>query len=145
MEVMAKRQPAKPEFKTRKPLVWLQGEIKTPPFTAEGRQEAGMLLRLLQEGERLGMPQAEALPDVGSRCGALRIRDAEHNWRIMYRIDSDAIVILEVYSKKTRKIPDEVMERCSKRLKQYDEVIKAAKKQTGKWGKTNGCCKTEVA
>lgn len=142
---MAKRQPAKPEFKTRKPLVWLQGEIKTPPFTAEGRQEAGMLLRLLQEGERLGMPQAEALPDVGSRCGALRIRDAEHNWRIMYRIDSDAIVILEVYSKKTRKIPDEVMERCSKRLKQYDEVIKAAKKQTGKWGKTNGCCKTEVA
>ena len=91
-----------------------------------------MLLRLLQEGERLGMPQAEALPDVGSRCGALRIRDAEHNWRIMYRIDADAIVILEVYSKKTRKIPDEVMERCSKRLKQYDEVMKAAKKQTGK-------------
>ena len=129
---MAKRQPAKPELKARKPLVWLHGEIKTPPFTAEGRQEAGMLLRLLQEGERLGMPQAEALPDVGSRCGALRIRDAEHNWRIMYRIDSDAIVILEVYSKKTRKIPDEVMEQCSKRLKQYDEVIKAAKKQTGK-------------
>ena len=129
---MAKRQPAKPEFKARKPLVWLHGEIKTPPFTAEGRQEAGMLLRLLQEGERLGMPQAEALPDVGSRCGALRIRDAEHNWRIMYRIDSDAIVILEVCSKKTRKIPDEVMERCSKRLKQYDEVMKAAKKQTGK-------------
>ena len=94
-----------------------------------------MLLRLLQEGERLGMPQAEALPDVGSRCGALRIRDAEHNWRIMYRIDSDAILILAVYSKKTRKtrkIPDEVMERCSKRLKQYDAVIEAAKKQTGK-------------
>ena len=41
-----------------------------------------MLLRLLQEGERLGMPQAEALPDVGSRCGALRIRDAEHNWKV---------------------------------------------------------------
>ena len=132
MEVMAKRQPAIPELKARKPLVWLHGAIKTPPFTAEGRQEAGMLLRLLQEGERLGMPQSEALPDVGSRCGALRIRDAEHNWRIMYRIDSDAIVILEVYSKKTRKIPDEVMERCSKRLKQYDEVMKAAKKQTGK-------------
>ena len=129
---MAKRQPAKLEFKASKPLVWLHGEIKTPPFTAERRQEAGMLLRLLQEGERLGMPQAEALPDVGSRCGALRIRDAEHNWRIMYRIDSDAIVILEVYSKKTRKIPDEVMERCSKRLKQYDEDIKAAKKQTEK-------------
>ena len=46
------------------------------------------------------MPQAEPLPDVGPRCGALRIRDAEHNWRIMYRIDSDAIVVLDVYAKK---------------------------------------------
>ena len=34
---------------TRKPLVWLEGEVKTPPFTAEGRIEAGTLLRLLQE------------------------------------------------------------------------------------------------
>ena len=49
-----------------KSLVWLHGEVKTPPFTADGRQEAGMLLRLLPEGERLGMPQAEPLPDVGS-------------------------------------------------------------------------------
>jgi hypothetical protein len=64
-----------------KPLVWLHGEVKTPPFTAEGRQEAGMLLRQLQNGESLGMPQAERLSDVGARCGALRIRDAEHNWR----------------------------------------------------------------
>ena len=64
-----------------------------------------MLLRLLQEGNVLGMPQAEALPDVGARCGALRVRDAEHNWRIMYRIDTDAVLILDVYCKKTRKIP----------------------------------------
>lgn len=35
-----------------KALVWVQGEVKTPPFTPEGRQEAGMLLRLLQEGEQ---------------------------------------------------------------------------------------------
>lgn len=51
-----------------------------------------MLLRLLQEGEQLGMPQSEQLPNVGRRCGALRVRDAEHNWRIMYRADSDAIL-----------------------------------------------------
>jgi phage-related protein len=103
-----------------KPLVWLHGEIKTPPFTAEGRQEAGMLLRLLQNGEHIGMPQAEPLPDVGPHCGALRVRDAGHNWRIMYRIDSDAVLILEVYAKKTRKIPDAVIRRCKQRLKQYD-------------------------
>ena len=112
----------------RKPLVWLQGEVKTPPFTPEGRQEAGMLLRLLQEGEQLGMPQAEPLPDVGRGCGALRIRDAEHNWRIMYRIDADAVLILEVYSKKTRKIPDEVIRRCKQRIKRYESDLKAAKK-----------------
>ncbi len=113
-------------------MVWWHGEIRTPPFTAEGRQESGMLLRLLQEGVRLGMPQAEALSDVGSRCGALRIRDAEHNWRIMYRIDTDSVLILEVYCKKTRKIPDEVIDRCRKRLKQYDEAVNAAKKKTEK-------------
>jgi phage-related protein len=117
---------------TRKPVVWLRGEIKTPPFTSEGRQEAGMLLRLLQEGERLGMPQAEPLPDVGPRCGALRVRDAGHNWRIMFRIDADAVLVLDVYPKKTRKIPNEVIERCKQRLKQHDADVKAAtKKQTG--------------
>jgi phage-related protein len=126
---MAKVKASEPDQPTRKPLVWLQGEIKTPPFTAEGRQEAGMLLRLLQEGEQLGMPQAEPLPIVGPRCGALRIRDAEHNWRIMYRVDSDAVVILEVYSKKTRKIPDEVIKRCKDRVKRYDDAVKAAKKK----------------
>jgi hypothetical protein len=47
----------------------------------------------------------------------------------MYRIDSDAILILEVYSKKTRKIPDEVIENRQQRLKQYDAVVKAAKKK----------------
>jgi len=94
---MAKSHLANKETSVSKPLVWLHGEIKTPPFTVDGRQEAGMLLRRLQQGEQLGMPQAERLPDVGKRCGALRVRDAEHNWRIMYRIDADAILILEVY------------------------------------------------
>lgn len=97
---MAKKQGNKADKPSRKPLVWLHGEVKTPPFTPEGRQEVGMFLRLLQEGGRLGMPQSEPLTDVCSRCGALRVRDAEHNWRIMYPIDFDAVLILEVYAKK---------------------------------------------
>lgn len=75
------------------------------------------------------MPQSEPLPDVGPRCGALRVRDAEHNGRIMYRVDPDAVLILEVYPKKTRKIPDEAIDRCKKRQKQYDAAVKAAKKK----------------
>ena len=113
----------------RKPLLWLHGEVKTPPFTAEGRQEAGMLLRFLQEGEKLGLPQAEALPQVGPRCGALRIRDAGHNWRIMYRVDADAVLVLDVYPKKTRKIPDEVVSRCKDRLKRFDAAVNDIKKK----------------
>lgn len=85
-----------------------------------------MLLRLLQQGQQLGMPQAEPLPIVGKRCGALRIRDAEHHWRIMYRIDPDAILILDVYAKKTRKIPDEVVKRNQEWLKRYDAAARAA-------------------
>ena len=140
---MAKAQSAAQEEPAPKPLLWLHGAIKTPPFTAEGRQEAGMLLRLLQQGERLGMPQAEPLPDVGPRCGALRVRDAEHNWRIMYRIDTDAVLVLEVYSKKTRKIPDEIIERCQQRVKRYDATVKAAKKLPEKRGQADGRDKTE--
>jgi phage-related protein len=129
---MAKAEQPDSDQPPHKPLVWLQGEIKTPPFTAAGRQEAGMLLRMLQQGETLGMPQAEPLSNVGSRCGALRVRDAEHNWRIMFRADSDAILILEVYSKKTRKIPDEVANRCKDRLKRYDAVVAATKRKSSR-------------
>jgi phage-related protein len=74
------------------------------------------------------MPLAEPLPDVGARCGALRVRDAGHNWRIMYRIDADAVLILDVYPKKTRKIPDDVIRRCRDRLKRYDTTVKDFKK-----------------
>lgn len=124
---MAKLPTSERSKSSRRPLVWLAGEVKTPPFSPKGRQEAGMLLRLLQEGEQLGMPQAEPLPIVGPRCGALRIRDAEHNWRLVYRVDKDAIVVLEVYPKSTRKIPKAVIDRCKRRLKQYDETQRSGR------------------
>ena len=41
-----------------KPLAWLHGKIKTPPFSKEARLEAGFLLRLLQRGESIGMPRS---------------------------------------------------------------------------------------
>lgn len=105
-----------------KPLVWLHGEIKSPPFSDEARSEAGFLLRMLQKGEKLEMPQGEPVPAVGPRCGAIRVPDESHTWRIMYRVDEDAVLVLEVYSKKSRKIPKEVIEICRKRLAGYDVV-----------------------
>jgi phage-related protein len=105
-----------------KPLVWLEGEIKTPPFSAGARLEAGLLLRRLQRGEMLGMPHSRPMPSLGPRCHELRINDARVAWRIIYRIDSDAIVILEVFSKKRRETPRSVIDACKRRIKEYDNA-----------------------
>lgn len=88
-----------------KPLIWLAGEVKSPPFSKLARIEAGTLLRKLQLGESLGMPGSRPMPSIGPRCHELRIRDDNQNWRIIYRIDTDAIVIGEVFSKKTNTTP----------------------------------------
>ena len=105
-----------------KPLVWLEGEIKTPPFSAGARLEAGLLLRRLQRGEMLGMPHSRPMPSLGPRCHELRINDAGVAWRIIYRIDSDAIVILEVFSKKSGKTPRSIIDACKRRIKEYDNA-----------------------
>jgi hypothetical protein len=39
-----------------KPLVWVSGEIKTPPLSSKARIEAGYLLWQLQAGLRLSLP-----------------------------------------------------------------------------------------
>ena len=105
-----------------RPLVWLHGEIKTPPFSQAARIEAGYLLRLLQKRQMLGLPQSRPMPAVGPRCHELRFRDARADWRIVYRLDADAVVILEVFSKKTRTTPKTVIEACTRRLREYDRA-----------------------
>jgi phage-related protein len=105
-----------------KPLVWLEGEIKTPPFSQAARLEAGYLLRRLQRGEALGMPHSRPLPSIGARCHELRINDERTTWRIIYRIDSDAIVILEVFNKKSRTTPKAIVDVCKRRLREYDNA-----------------------
>jgi len=105
-----------------KPLVWLHGEVKTPPLSVAGRVETGILLRRLQRGEALSMPQSRPMPIVGPRCHELRVPDETGTWRILYRVDSDAIVIAEVFRKKTRATPHQVIETCQRRLRAYAQV-----------------------
>ena len=105
-----------------KELVWLRSEVKTPPFSATARREAGLLLRQLQRGEKLSMPQSRPMPTIGRRCHELRIPDEDKTWRIIYRIDDDAIVIWEVFAKKDRTTPRAVMDTCKKRMKDYDAL-----------------------
>ena len=106
-----------------KPVVWLRGEVKTPPFSQEARIEAGYLLRLLQRGEMLGLPHSRPMPAIGSRCRELRINDAAATFRIVYRADPDAVVILEVFSKKTTRTPKPVIDACKRRLREYDRLV----------------------
>lgn len=105
-----------------KPLAWLHGQVKTPPLSHAARIETGFLLRRLQRGERLRMPQSRSMPSIGLRCHELRINDADTTWRLIYRMDPDAIVIAEVFAKKTEKTPKDVIEACKKRLKEYDNA-----------------------
>jgi phage-related protein len=45
-------------------------------------------------------------------------------WRLVYRIDTDAIVILEVFAKKTGATPKAVIATCRERLKEYENAGK---------------------
>ena len=107
-----------------KPLAWLHGEVKTPPFSRAARLETGFLLRRIQRGELLSMPQSRPMPSVGPRCHELRIDDASVQWRLIYRIDADAIVIAEVFAKKSARTPKPVVKVCRRRLKEYDHARK---------------------
>ncbi len=109
-----------------RPLVWLGGEIKTPPFSPKARIEVGVLLRRLQRGEAISLPHSRPMPSIGPRCHELRIRDRGVNWRIIYRLDADALVIVDVFAKTTRTTPDAVMRVAKRRLKSYDDKSKGS-------------------
>lgn len=108
-----------------KPLRWLHGQVKTPPMSPVARREIGFLLRALQEGERLTMPQSRPMPTLGVRCHELRVNDANRSWRVIYRLDPDAIVVLDVIEKRTAKTPKSTIEECRRRLRFYERSMES--------------------
>lgn len=104
------------------PLFWLNGEIKTPPFSSKARIEAGYLLRKIQQGEFIGMPHSRPMPSIGENCHELRIQDKNKTWRIIYAIATDAILVVDVFAKKTNTTPLQKIVNCKKRLKTYQEL-----------------------
>ena len=102
-----------------KPIRWIKDSIKTPPFSKAARIKAGILLRVLQAGVRLSLPESRPLPVIGPRCHELRIRDGSQSWRIIYSLEADAIVILAVVKKKSRVMPSSTISTCKKRLEAY--------------------------
>ncbi len=68
------------------------------------------------------MPHSRPMPAIGEQCHELRVLDADVTWRIIYRADPDAIVIVDVFSKKSRTTPQSVIVRSKKRLREYDDA-----------------------
>ena len=112
---------------TDKPLVWLKGEVKTPPLSAAARLEAGFLLRRLQRGESFGLPASRPMPAIGVGCHELRVRDGQSNWRVIYHLADDAVVVLEVFAKKTATTPKAVIDACRQRLAMFKKVTKGSR------------------
>ena len=110
-------------------VVWLTGEsLKSPPFSQDAKLEAGYLIWRLQNGELLGLPHSRPMSSIGRRCHELRIQDKDVTWRIIYRIDPDAIVIVMFFKKKTAATAKSVLETSKQRLKEYDDGCKEAEK-----------------
>lgn len=108
-----------------RPLVWLHGEVKSPPCSTDARIEIGGLLRSLQEGERVGLPHSRPMPVIGPRCHELRVVDGNVSWRLVYRLDTDAVIVAEVFAKSTQATPLRVVRSCRERLRRYDAAVAA--------------------
>ena len=104
-----------------KPLFVLHGAIKTPPMGSKARQTAGYLLREVQDGNLLSMPDSRPMPQIAADCHELRIDDHDLNtkWRVIYFIDDIAILVLEVFQKKTGETPEPVKKVCRERRTRY--------------------------
>jgi phage-related protein len=63
------------------------------------------------------------MSSIGTRCHELRVDDVKNKreWRLVYRLDSDAIVIGAVFSKTSRTTPTRVIEACQGRFARYDK------------------------
>lgn len=105
-----------------KPLRWMVGTLQTPPVGREARVEAGVLLRRLQRGEMPGMPRSRPMRGMGPRVHELRVDDREtrRSWRILYRIDPEAILVVHWFEKRAQATPRRVIDLCRKRLEEYD-------------------------
>ncbi len=102
-----------------RPVLWLHGEIKSPPFSDAARVKAGELLRQLQIGKSISMPHSRPMPGIWKQCHELRIVDVDNTWRVIYVIDQSAILILDVFAKKTNTTPLHVIRACQRRIVDY--------------------------
>ncbi|HET7228932.1 MAG TPA: type II toxin-antitoxin system RelE/ParE family toxin [Longimicrobium sp.] len=104
-----------------KPVIWVHGEVKSPPFSPDARKRTGNALLGVQKGEMPTFPLSRPMPSIGRNCHELRIPDARKTWRVIYSIHAEAIYVLEVFRKTTRQTPQHVVEGCRERLRRIEQ------------------------
>lgn len=100
-------------------IIWDRVALATlREYSVEVRQEVGALLRLLQDGDRLGMPQSRPVKQLGPSAFELRVKDGAGIYRVFYVLfDSDRILVPHVFTKKTQKTPLKEVETARRRLR----------------------------
>jgi hypothetical protein len=88
----------------RKPLALLDRGLERLDLSRVGRLRLAVLMERLREGEVLAMPESRPMPTIGPSCHELRFRDAsrKRHWRLVYRVDPDAVVLVDAFVKAGR-------------------------------------------
>ena len=100
------------------------GGSQNTAVLASRPRRGGRIAAAIAGGTKLGLPHSRPMPGIGAHCHELRIVDEGATWRIIYRLDEDAVVVADVFSKKTRQTPGQVIADCRRRLRQYDELTR---------------------
>lgn len=75
---------------------------------------------MLPEPHLLQFPHSRPMPVVGKQCHELRVVDENASWRLIYRLEPDAVVVLDVFRKTTQQTPLRVIATCQGRLRSYE-------------------------
>ena len=104
-------------------LGWASGAepLRSPPMPAQARIDAGYLIRLVQKGHRLSPPLSKPMPDIGPGCHELRLTADKSEWRVIYHVADEWVLVLGVFHKKTQATPQRWLQICRKRLRLFRE------------------------
>ncbi len=59
------------------------------------------------------------MPSIGPACHEVRFTDENSIWRVIYHIGPTAIVVLDIFQKKTNRTPEGVIEDCRRRPRKF--------------------------
>jgi len=86
-------------------------------FSSSVKDDVGLLLRRLQEGEVLAFPDSRPMPDIERGAHELRVRDADGIYRVFYYLKSaKGILVFHAFTKKTQATPQREIKLGKKRL-----------------------------